>query len=86
MHRQGARPVTAVQAAAAGRASTASIRSRIAIAYAAPLGLRTLSSSTRQPPNSLRTRSKPMIGARTVPLGSRVASAASPESPRPARG
>ena len=39
----------------------------MAIAYAAPLGLRTLSSSTRQPPNSLRTRSKPITGARTVP-------------------
>ena len=51
------------------------------MAYAAPLGLRTLSSSTRQPPNSLRTRSKPMTGARTVPAGSRVASARQPGEP-----
>ena len=50
----------------------------MAIAYAAPLGLRTLSSSTRHPPNSLRTRSKPITGARTALGGSEVASGRQP--------
>ena len=61
------RPASSSPAGRGRSGSTSSIRSRIAIAYAAPLGIRTLSSSTRQPPNSLRTRSKPMIGARTAP-------------------
>ena len=60
---------------------TASIRPRMAMAYAAPLGLRRLSSSTRQPPYSLRTRSKPMTGARTAPAGSRRASSRQPGEP-----
>ena len=61
--------------------STASISWRTAMAYATPDGFRTLSSSTRQPPYSLRTRSKPWIAARTVLAGRREASSRHPGAP-----